>query len=44
MGWFKMMIALMLWGVAIDNMNPPSWVTLMGIAAILTGFVAHSDK
>lgn len=44
MEWVKMMVALMLWGVAIDNMNPPSSVTLMGIAAILTGFVAHSDK
>lgn len=39
-----MMVALMLWGVAIDNMNAPSWVTLMGIAVILAGFVAHSDK
>ena len=39
-----MMIAMMLWGVAVENMSPPSWVTLVGIAAILTGFVIHSDK
>lgn len=44
MEWVKMMVALMLWGVAIDNSNAPSWVVLMGLAAILTGFVAHSDK
>lgn len=44
MEWVKMTVALGLWSVAINNSKAPSWVVLMGLAAILTGFVAHSDK
>lgn len=44
MGWFKAIVALGLFEMAITGENCPTWARAVGWALILASFVVHSEK
>ena len=44
MKWVLALYELTLWGITVESINAPSYVTFMGVALILAGFFAYNDN